>query len=74
MAYLNQPWFNRQIVNRFTMATGIVHSQTLIVMNRFSKQPQKIPVTPGVGALFLDAQWDSGAGCSTLSLDAVRIF
>ena len=28
------------------MATGIVHSQTLTVMKRFSKQPQKIPVTP----------------------------
>jgi len=28
------------------MATGAVHSQTLTVMKRFSKQPQKIPVTP----------------------------
>jgi F420H(2)-dependent quinone reductase len=46
MVYLNQPWFNRQIVNRFAMATGVVHSQTLTVWKRFSKQPQKIPVTP----------------------------
>jgi hypothetical protein len=23
MAYLNQPWFNREIVNRFAMATGV---------------------------------------------------
>jgi len=46
MAYLSQSWFNREIVNRFTMATGAVHSQTLTVMKRFSKQPQKIPVTP----------------------------
>jgi len=46
MAYLHQPWFNREIVNRFTMATGAVHSQTLTVMKRSSKQPQKIPVTP----------------------------
>jgi hypothetical protein len=22
MAYLNQPWFNREIANRFAMATG----------------------------------------------------
>ena len=28
------------------MATGTVHNQTLTVMKRFSKQPQKIPVTP----------------------------
>ena len=43
MAYLHQPWFSREIVNRFTMATGAVHSHTLTVMKRFSKQPQKIP-------------------------------
>ena len=46
MAYLNQPWFNRQIVNRLAMATGMVHSQTLTIIKRVSKQPQKIPVTP----------------------------
>ena len=44
MAYLHQPWFSREIVNRFTMATGAVHSHTLTVMKRFSKQPQKIPL------------------------------
>jgi hypothetical protein len=46
MAYLKQPWFNREIINRFAMATGVVHSQTLTVIKRASKQPQKIPVTP----------------------------
>ena len=46
MAYLSQPWFNREIVNRFAMATGVVHSETLTVIKRASKQPQKIPVTP----------------------------
>jgi hypothetical protein len=34
MAYLNQPWFNREIINRFAMATGVVHSQTLTVIKR----------------------------------------
>jgi F420H(2)-dependent quinone reductase len=46
MTYLNQPWFNRVIVNWFAMATGMVHSETLTVIKRASKQPQKIPVTP----------------------------
>jgi hypothetical protein len=46
MAYLNQPWFNREIINRFAMATGVVHSETLTVIKRASKQPQTIPVTP----------------------------
>jgi len=46
MAYLNQPWFNREIVNRFAIATGVVHSETLTVTKRASKKRQKIPVTP----------------------------
>jgi hypothetical protein len=46
VAYLKQPWFNRKIINRFAMATGVVHSQTLTVTRRASKQPQTIPVTP----------------------------
>jgi hypothetical protein len=46
MTYLSQPWFNREIVNRFAMATGVVHSETLTVIKRATKQPQKIPVTP----------------------------
>lgn len=46
MANLNQPWFNREIINRFAMATGVVQSQTLTVIKRASKQPQTIPVTP----------------------------
>jgi hypothetical protein len=29
MAYLSQPLFNREIVYRFAMATGVVHSETL---------------------------------------------
>ena len=46
MAYLNQPWFNRKIINKIAMATGLVHSETLTVVKRTSKQPQNIPVTP----------------------------
>jgi hypothetical protein len=46
MAYLNQPWFNRKIINKIAMATGVVHSETLTVIKRASKQPQIIPVTP----------------------------
>ena len=46
MTYLNQPWFNRKIINTIAMATGAVHSETLTVIGRASKQPQKIPVTP----------------------------
>jgi F420H(2)-dependent quinone reductase len=46
MAYLNQPWFNREIINRFAMATGVVHSANLTVIQRASKQSQTIPVTP----------------------------
>jgi hypothetical protein len=36
MAYLNQPRFNREIINRFAMATGLVHSETLSVIKRSS--------------------------------------
>ena len=46
MTYLIQPWFNRKIINTIAMATGAVHSETLTVIKRASKQPQKIPVTP----------------------------
>jgi F420H(2)-dependent quinone reductase len=46
VAYLKQPWFNRKIINRFAMATGVVHSQNLTVIKRASKRPQTIPVTP----------------------------
>ena len=46
MAYLSQPWFNREIINRLAMATGVVHSETLTVIKRASKQLQTIPVTP----------------------------
>jgi hypothetical protein len=45
MAYLNQPWFNREIINRFAMATGVVDSQTLTVIKRSSRHVQKLPVT-----------------------------
>jgi hypothetical protein len=46
VAYLKQPWFNRKIINRFAMATGVVHSENLTVIKRASKRPQTIPVTP----------------------------
>jgi hypothetical protein len=46
VAYLKQPWFNRKIINRFALATGVVHSENLTVIMRASKQPQTIPVTP----------------------------
>jgi hypothetical protein len=46
VAYLNQPWFNRKIINTIAMATGAVDSETLTVIKRASKQPQQIPVTP----------------------------
>jgi len=43
MAYLNQLWFNRKIINTVAMATGAVHSETLTVIKRASKQPQRVP-------------------------------
>ena len=46
MAYLKPPWFTRTIFNPIAMATGIGHSETLTVIKRVSKEPQKIPVTP----------------------------
>jgi len=46
MAYLKPPWFTRKIFNPIAMATGVGHSEILIVTKRASKQPQKIPVTP----------------------------
>jgi len=46
MAYLKPPWFIRNIFNPIAKATGIGHSETLTVIKRTSKEPQKIPVTP----------------------------
>jgi len=46
MAYLKPPWFTRKIFNPIAMATGVGHSETLTVIKRVSKEPQKIPVTP----------------------------
>jgi hypothetical protein len=46
MAYLKPPWFTRKIFNPIAMATGVGHSETLAVIKRVSKEPQKIPVTP----------------------------
>ncbi|MBV8928692.1 MAG: nitroreductase family deazaflavin-dependent oxidoreductase [Mycobacteriaceae bacterium] len=46
MAYLKPPWFTRKIFNPIAMATGIGNSETLTVIKRTSKEPQKIPVTP----------------------------
>ena len=52
MAYLKPPWFVRKIFNRIAMATGVGNSQTLTVIKRVSKEPQKIPVVvPEVGGL-----------------------
>jgi F420H(2)-dependent quinone reductase len=46
MAYLKPPWFTRKVFNRIAMATGRGPFETLTVVKRVSKQPQKIPVTP----------------------------
>jgi F420H(2)-dependent quinone reductase len=46
MAYLKPPWFTRNVFNRIAMATGRGPFETLTVVKRVSKQPQKIPVTP----------------------------
>jgi hypothetical protein len=35
-----------QDINTIAKATGAAHSETLTVINRAGKQPQKIPVTP----------------------------
>lgn len=52
MAYLKPPWFVRNIFNRFAMAAGMGDVQTLTVVKRVSKQPQKIPVVvPEVGGV-----------------------
>jgi len=44
MAYLKPPWFTRKIFNPIAMATGVGHSETLTVIKRVSKEPQRIPV------------------------------
>ena len=46
MAYLKPPWFNRNVLNRVLMTVGRGPFETLTVVKRVSKQPQKIPVTP----------------------------
>jgi hypothetical protein len=46
MAYLKPPWFTRKVFNRIAMATRRGPFETLTVIKRVSKQPQKIPVTP----------------------------
>ena len=44
MAYLKPPWFVAKVFNRFAMATGVGHSETLTVIKRGSGLPQHIPV------------------------------
>jgi len=44
VAYLKPPWFTAKVFNKFAMATGVGHSETLTVTKRGSKQPQQIPV------------------------------
>jgi deazaflavin-dependent oxidoreductase (nitroreductase family) len=44
MPYLKPPWFTAKIFNPIAMATGIADTETLTVIKRGSKEPQKIPV------------------------------
>lgn len=46
MAYLKPPWFTRKVFNRIAMSTGRGPFETLTVVKRVSRQPQKIPLTP----------------------------
>jgi F420H(2)-dependent quinone reductase len=46
VAYLKPPWFTAKIFNRIAMSVGVGGSETLTVIKRTSKLPQKIPVTP----------------------------
>jgi hypothetical protein len=46
MAYLKPSWFNRAIFNKIAMTFNFGPFETLTVVKRTSKQPQKIPVTP----------------------------
>jgi hypothetical protein len=46
MAYLKPPWFTRTIFNKIAMTFSFGPFETLTVVKRTSKQPQKIPVTP----------------------------
>jgi hypothetical protein len=46
MAYLKPPWFTRTIFNKIAMTFSFGPFETLTVIKRASKQPQKIPVTP----------------------------
>jgi hypothetical protein len=46
MAYLKPSWFNRTIFNKVATTLHFGPFETLTVVKRTSKQPQKIPVTP----------------------------
>ena len=46
MAYLRPPWFTRKVFNRIAMTIGRGPFETLTVVKRVSKRPQRIPVTP----------------------------
>jgi hypothetical protein len=46
MPYIQPPWRTRKFFNRFAVAVGLGAAETLTVMGRFSKKPQKIPVSP----------------------------
>jgi deazaflavin-dependent oxidoreductase (nitroreductase family) len=46
MAYLKPPWFTRTIFNKIAMTLRFGPFETLTVIKRVSRQPQKIPVTP----------------------------
>ena len=46
MGYLKPPWFSRTVFNRIVMVIRPGPVETLVVVKRATKQPQKIPVTP----------------------------
>jgi F420H(2)-dependent quinone reductase len=46
MPYIQPPWRTRKFFNRFAAAIGLGSAETLTVVGRFSKKPQKIPVSP----------------------------
>ncbi|WP_090609982.1 nitroreductase/quinone reductase family protein [Mycobacterium lentiflavum] len=46
MLYIQPPWRTRKFFNRFAAAIRLGSTETLSAVGRFSKKPQKIPVSP----------------------------
>ena len=46
MGYLKPPWFSRKVFNPIVMLIRPGPVETLVVVKRATKQPQKVPVTP----------------------------